>query len=351
MPKSVRSTQSTGFLFPDDSPPFKLVRLGETAARKQTDDLRLLESMLVANEPMYPGIAQWYKEKVMPGLRTRERIAYLAFEGEKPVASAVLKLGNHTKFCHVRIQEGFRDLSLGRMIFTQLAFHARHQAGVTDIHFTLPESLWVEKSGFFSSFGFENVKKVSRQYRNGEEELYCSAPLSTVWKHARLNLHLLEGFSPGGFAFSDKVVLSVNKKYSDLIFDGKKQVEIRRKFPTRLQGKRAVVYETQPSASLRGEVTISAVVKGHPNEIWERFGERAGCSYEEFESYVGSTEEIAALELKDLNPYLAPVGISLLYKFIEEDIRPPQSFLQVRSNEASTWGKAIAVAGLMHSWR
>jgi predicted transcriptional regulator/ribosomal protein S18 acetylase RimI-like enzyme len=350
MPKSVRSTQSTGFLFPD-SPPFKLVKLGETAARKQTDGLRLLESMLVANEPMYPRIAQWYKEKVVPGLRTRERIAYLAFEGEKPVASAILKLGSHAKFCHVRIQEGFRDLNLGRMIFTQLAFHARHQPGVKDIHFTLPESLWAEKSGFFSSFGFGTVGRASRQYRNGEEELYCSASLSTVWEHARVNLHLLEGFSPGGFSFSDKVVLSVHKKYSDLIFDGKKQVEIRRRFPTRLQGKQAVVYETQPSASLRGEVTIGAVVKGHPDEIWERFGSMTGCSYEEFASYAGSTDEIVALELKNLRPYLAPVGISLLYKFIEEDIRPPQSFLQVRSNEASPWSKAIAVAALLHSWR
>lgn len=350
MPKSARNNQLNGHLFPD-APPFRLVKLGETAARKQTDQLKLLESMLVANEPMYPGIGQWYKDKVLPGLRTQERIAYLAFEGEMPVASAVLKLGDHAKFCHVRIHEGFRDLNLGRMIFTQLALHARHQPGVKDIHFTLPESLWTEKSGFFSSFGFEVAQKALRQYRNGEEELYCSAPLAAVWENARLNLHLLEGFSPGGFSFSEKVILSVQKKYADLIFDGKKQVEIRRKFPTRLQGKQAVVYETKPSASLRGEVTISEVVKGHPNQIWEQFGSRIGCTYEEFASYVGSSDEIAALELKDLKPYLAPVGISLLYQLVREDLRPPQSFLQVRLDRASPWGKAIAVAGLLHSWR
>ena len=170
MAQSRRHNEESGRLFPD-SPPFKIVKLGESASRKQTDDLKTLHSMLLQSESMYPGIGRWFTEKVVPGLRTSERVAYLAYENEKPVATAVLKLGEHTKFCHVRIHEGFRDLNLGQMIFTQMAFHARHQRSVTDIHFTLPESLWNDKEGFFKSFGFVAVAKSARQYRSEERRV------------------------------------------------------------------------------------------------------------------------------------------------------------------------------------
>jgi predicted transcriptional regulator len=335
----------------DQSPKFRLIELGSTAARKQTDELNILRSSLLEVEGMYPGIDHWYKEKVLPGLKARERVAYLAFQDDKPVASAVLKLGDHAKFCHVRIQEEFRDLKLGRMIFTQLALHARHQSGVKDIHFTLPEGLWAKKASFFSSFGFEAAIKASRQYRAGEEELFCSAPISTVWENARENLHMLEGFSTGGFSTSDKVVLSIHPKYAELIFSGKKTVEIRRRFPSRFKGKQAVVYETKPYAALRGEVTIGEIIKGHPDSIWHQFGDRAGCTHEEFKAYIGDCNEVYAFELLGLKPYLAPVGISYLNQLIHDELHPPQSFLQVRLDQASPWGKAITVAGLLHSWR
>ena len=86
---------------------------------------------------MYPGIGQWYSDKVLPGLKTSERIGYVAFEDERPIASAVLKKGERAKFCHLRIHEDFRDLDLGQMFFTQMTLEARHIA--KEIHFTLPE--------------------------------------------------------------------------------------------------------------------------------------------------------------------------------------------------------------------
>jgi len=349
MKKAKYRDEDSGHLF-GYSPKFRLVPIGVSAARKQTDDLRILEAMLSESEPMYPGIAKWCKEKVIPGLKTHERIGYLAFEGEKPVASAVLKLGAQSKFCHVRIQENFQDLNLGRMIFTQMALQVRHQKGVKEIHFTLPEGLWEEKRGFFASFGFGNAVKSSRQYRVGQEELYCSAPIATVWEHAKQNLHLLEGFSPGGFALNDKVLLSMHPKFAELVFSGKKEIEIRRKFSKRLRGKQVVVYGTKPLGSLMGEATLREVSSDTPENIWVNFGTRAGCTYEEFISYVGSSTEVFALELTNLKPYLAPLGLPQLNQLVQDDLRPPQSFLHVRMDEASPWGKAITIAGLLHTW-
>ena len=335
-------------LFPE-VPPFRLVRLGGSAARKQTDEIQILRKMLLENEAMYPGIGRWYTEKVLPGLKTSERLAYLAFEDERPIASAVLKLGEHAKFCHVRIHEGFRDLNLGQIIFTQLAFQARHQKGVKDIHFTLPESLWFERGEFFKSFGFEEATKASRQYRNGEEELSCSAPISTVWERALERIHLLNGFSPGGFSFSDKILLSMRPQYAELIFAGKKQVEIRRKFSRRWKGRQAVVYGTQPLGSLMGEVTLSEITSGKPGEIWELFGAKVGCSREEFDGYAVDAPEVFAIELSEPKPYLSPVGVAQISHLIHEDLRPPQSFLDVKMEQGGPWGRAISVASLLHS--
>jgi len=350
MAQSKRRNEPSGRLFPD-SPPFKIVKLGESSARKQTDELKTLQAMLLESEPMYPAIGRWYDEKVLPGLRTNERVAFLAFENERPVASAILKLGEHTKFCHVRIHEGFRDLNLGQMIFTQMAFQARHQKSVEDIHFTLPESLWNDKAGFFNSFGFEAAAKSARQYRNGEEELYCSAPISTVWQRSLEKMHLLGKFSPGGYSFSDKILLSMHPAYAELVFSGTKKVEIRKKFSKRWKGRQAVVYGTQPLGSLMGEVTLSAVNPGNPTDIWTKYGDKVGCSHEDFISYVGDAREIFAIELTDLKPYVSPLGLPQMSHLIREELRPPQSFLDVKMDQSGPWCKALSVAGLLHSWR
>lgn len=331
------------------SPQFRIVRLGGSAARKQTDELRILRGMLLQSEDMYPGIDKWYCEKVLPGLRSSERVAYLAFEDEQPVASAVLKLGEHAKFCHVKISREFRDLKLGQMIFTQMALQARHQKGIKDIHFTLPEGLWCERESFFRSFGFANAFKASRQYRNGEDELFCSAPIYEVWRSALEKLHLLREFSVAGFSFSDKILLSVQPNYANLIFSGKKQVEIRKKFSRRWVGRKAVVYGTQPLGSLIGEVTLSNVTPGSPSAIWEQYGARSGCTFKEFEDYVGDSEEVYAIELSNVYPYLAPIGIAQISHLVREELRPPQSFLDAKL-DGSPWGKAISVVDLMHSW-
>jgi predicted transcriptional regulator len=345
-----RNSTTSPRLFPD-AIPFRLARLGESAARKQTDELKILESMLLEFGGVYPGIDRWYKQKVLPGLKTSERTAYLAFEDEQPVAAAVLKRGEHAKFCHISIRDGFRNLRLGQTIFTEMAFHARHFEDVKDIHFTLPESVWNENVGFFKSFGFDIPIKSSRQYRLGEDELYCSAPISTVWDRALEKMHILGGFSSGGFSFENKVLLSMHSKYAELVFSGIKKVEIRRKFPRRWNGRQAVVYGTQPLGSLMGELTLTKIVPGTPSQIWEQFGADAGCTFEEYSAYVGDCCEVFAILLSDLKPYLAPVGIAQIAHLIKEDLHPPQSFIDVKMDQATPWVKALSVAGLMHSWR
>jgi predicted transcriptional regulator len=343
---SQRSYRKNGNLFPLATR-FRIAEIGQRDARQTTDNLQTLESLILANENMYPGIDHWFRDKVIPGLKSNERIAYIAYEEERPIASAVLKLGRHAKFCHLKIHEDFQDLDLGRMFFTQMTLEARHYA--SEIHFTLPESLWSSKGHFFESFGFKSPAKAHQQYRTGDTELSCSAPLATVWE-AALN-HLLDltiRFSPRGFSSQKRILMSIRPKYVDRIITGAKDVEVRRRFSDRWLGCRAVLYGSNPLSSLVGEATISAINRDTPDRIWSSYGPRLGAELKEFEQYAGSNAEVSAIEFTDVTPYMAPIGLTQLSHLINSDLHPPQSFCDLRLDSTNPWAKATAVATLLH---
>jgi predicted transcriptional regulator len=335
-----------GRLFPKQS--FRFAQLGSEDAETNSDNLKTLKELLIANEAMYPEIDRWYLKKVVPGLKNSERVAYVAFEGETPIASAVLKLGEHAKFCHLRINEGFQDLDLGQIFFAQMALEARH-SGAKEIHFTLPEGLWNKRAEFFKAFGFLEAVKARQQYRVGETELSCSAPWATVWNNSLNKLpYLMQRFSPGGLSSAGQILLSMQPNYAERVFARTKHIEIRKKFSSRWKGCKAVVYGSRPLGALMGEVTLSEVISGHPEQIWNRYGEMAGCSHEEFMQYVGDSKEIYAVELADATPYLYPVDIDQISHLMNHNLRPPQSFLNVEGGTDNSWAVAISVAGLLH---
>ena len=117
-PLKQRSDNQSGDLFPL-APRFRIVELGTDQAKAGTDDLNVLKELIVSSEEMYPNIGRWFSGKVVPGLEAKQRLAWVAYEGEKAVAAAVLKRGKHAKFCHLRIDPGFQDMDLGQLFFLQ----------------------------------------------------------------------------------------------------------------------------------------------------------------------------------------------------------------------------------------
>lgn len=327
---------------------FRIATIRNTEAEKSTDDVGILRRLIAENQPMYPNIDRWFEGKVLPGLKSSERLAWVAYEGGDAIASAVLKLGRRSKFCHLRIHQDFQDLDLGKMFFSQMTFEARHLA--KEIHFTLPESLWCKKAAFFQSFGFSRAEKSSRQYRRSDSELICSAPLSVVWSAALANLPgLRKKFSVSGYSMKNEILVSIKPEYAHQILSGKKLVEIRRRFSDQWAGSRAVLYASSPEKALVGEATIGSVTTGSPKEIWGRFHSSIGCSSAQFEEYVGSAEKVSAIELEAATPYREPIGLAQLSHLVQEDLRPPQSFCDLRLDDGeSAWAKAVSVASLLH---
>src|SRR5947209_4649774 len=122
---------------------FSVARLEEADVNARSDHFIKLRELVLAHEPMYPEIRGWFKERVIPGVRDSERIAFVGYLNEKPVVSAIVKRGAQAKFCHLHISEHLRDFNLGEVFFALMANEVKDLA--ESVSFTLPESLWLSK--------------------------------------------------------------------------------------------------------------------------------------------------------------------------------------------------------------
>jgi predicted transcriptional regulator len=324
---------------------FQIVRLAEGDVRCKSDHLANFENLILANQQMYPEIERWYSNKVLPGIRQEERVAFIGYLNEKPAVSAVVKKGSDAKFCHLRIHEALRDTNLGEVFFSMMALEIRDLA--KNIHFTLPESLWQEKGKFFQSFGFSSAELAEAQYRLFDREMACSAAFPAVWDSVLQKIpKLADLYAFGGFAADNQLLMSVKPEFAERIMCRKKTVELRRKFSTRWIGHRINIYASAPVMGLMGEARIAGVVVNNPEMIWERFHDQIGCSRPEFDAYIAGASEVYAIELDEVRPYRERFPLGQISHLIKEHLTPPQSYMTLEKNRP--WAKAVSLAAYLH---
>lgn len=125
------------------------------------------------------------------------------------------------------------------------------------------------------------------------------------------------------------VVLSIRPQYSQKIIDGRKSVELRRRFPTSApRGTIAYIYSTSPVRAMVGMAEIKDVLKLPVFEIWERFEEQAFIQKRDFDKYFDGVEEGFALLFEGAKAFTAPMPLAALRKRF--GFEPPQSFLYAR---------------------
>lgn len=323
----------------------RIARLTPADGRRETDVLRDFKMLVMQSEDMYPGIRRWLEQKVVPGLRSSERVLFVGYSGEQAVASAVVKLRHDAKFCHLKIREDLQDRNLGEALFSLMALEVRHQA--TEVHFTLPESLWEREQGFFKSFGFMEASPASAQYRLFDQELHCQTSFPQLWQAVLRRIPRLVGlFELSGFSMDNRLLLSIRPAFAKSILSGNKAVEIRRRFSTKWTGARITLYATRPQSALVGEATISRIATGNAATLWKEFGPLSGCSEAEYRTYVAGAEEVSWLFLDDIRPFLSPIPLAQLNHLMVGSLRPPQSYAVVSADEP--WGRALALASMLH---
>ena len=323
---------------------FRLVRIGEADARLRTDDFFSLREFVLRSENAYPRISSWFDGKVFDGLRTGERTGFVGLINERPIAAAILKRGRTSKFCHLNIDESERSRSLGDLFFTLMTLEVRHLA--KQVRFTLPESLWEERKRFFQAFSFNDVEKAGRQYRLFDSELYSQTEFTDLFAASRMKLPELFGqLAIGNHSLLTGAVIAIQPVPLNKILSGEKTVEIRTRFSKRWENRKVSLYATRPISALAGEVTISRVIEGHPDRIWEHFGKLAGCTRSEFDAYVGKHSNVQALLLSDVRPFPDPVPLEQLSFLLGIKLSAPQSYISLEGNDG--WLAAIALAAAL----
>ena len=139
---------------------------------------------------------------------------------------------------------------------------------------------------FFERFGFRNSGECSRQYRLFDRELVCVANSGEFVTRALRQLVGLAGeLRFGAIKDQPSLLLSIRPKFAHRILEGKKTVEVRRRFSKRWVGHRIAIYSSSPERAVVGEADIVMIEVDSPVCIWERYGQQMGCDMGEYLAY------------------------------------------------------------------
>lgn len=125
------------------------------------------------------------------------------------------------------------------------------------------------------------------------------------------------------------VVLSIRPRYSEKIIEGKKTVELRRRFPVSApSGTIAYIYSTSPVRAIVGMAEIKDVLKLPVGELWKRYREFAFIEKVDFDRYFEGTDQGFALIFESVKALSEPVSLQTLRERF--GFEPPQSFLYAK---------------------
>lgn len=121
------------------------------------------------------------------------------------------------------------------------------------------------------------------------------------------------------------LLLSIRPRFADLIFDGLKRVELRRRRPRIKAGDLVFVYVSSPVMALIGAFEVDKLVEGSPGIIWRCWGSETGVSRAEFDTYFEGSRVAYGLVMSQAWRLPMPVQLSSLRKR-HAGFRPPQAF-------------------------
>lgn len=120
------------------------------------------------------------------------------------------------------------------------------------------------------------------------------------------------------------MLLSLRPRFATAVAEGRKTVELRRRFPEVAPGTRLVIYATLPVGAVVGMATISHVDHGTPDNIWERHGASVALTRSEFDVYLRGTDSARAVVLIQYTALPVPVPLD---RMRELGVEPPQGFI------------------------
>ncbi|MXO04009.1 ASCH domain-containing protein [Flavobacterium sp. HBTb2-11-1] len=122
------------------------------------------------------------------------------------------------------------------------------------------------------------------------------------------------------------LLISIKPQYAKKIFEGEKTIELRKSAPQRVDiDDYMLIYVTSPVKELWGVCKIQSIVKNEPEIIWNKYGNVAGISKEDFDDYYKETTNGYGIELKEVKALINTISLEELRVMIP-DFTAPQTY-------------------------
>lgn len=120
------------------------------------------------------------------------------------------------------------------------------------------------------------------------------------------------------------VLLSVKPRFARAILEGRKTVEVRRRFPQVPTGTTVVLYSSSPERAVLGTVRLKCAIRVNPKAVWETYSEEIGIEEHALEDYLAGADASTVLQVEAPEIWSRPIPLGLLREILR--LEPPQSF-------------------------
>ena len=128
------------------------------------------------------------------------------------------------------------------------------------------------------------------------------------------------------------LLLSLKPRFADLVFMGKKTVELRRRVASTMKGREVFIYVSRPERMIRGGFRVTEVWSSDPETVWGEVALRTGVGKAEYDAYYEGCGIAHAFALSDVWAHETPVEIEDVRRALP-GFRPPQSWRYARGRE------------------
>ena len=102
------------------------------------------------------------------------------------------------------------------------------------------------------------------------------------------------------------LIISLKPCYADLVFEGLKKVELRRRIASGLSDRDVFIYVSSPVREVRGGFRVGQVWEGSPDAVWQKVSELATVDRQDFDAYFQGQTVAYALEVTNVWEYESP---------------------------------------------
>jgi predicted transcriptional regulator len=136
------------------------------------------------------------------------------------------------------------------------------------------------------------------------------------------------------------LLISIRPRFAELIFAGKKTVELRRTRPKVSPGDLVLVYVSSPAKQLQGAFEVKKMISAAPSTLWRKVGKNSGIARAEFLDYFRGKTQAHAVVIRRVWKLSGPIDLSTLRRQ-KGGFRPPQSFHYISTSRPSPLASEI----------